>query len=399
MTRIVARSWRSWVGAGIATLVVVGGLIWLWIIASRPVDEPIAGDPARQARSGSAPAWRGGSSRPVNPALPPPPAPPVVGPTPASSAGHTADPCTSLLDPVIPTGFEMETVHGITIAWAPAAPAPPRPAPYDVALQPVAAAYLTAGLLEEAARFTGTEPRDQLTVVVYPTREAMIADTMAPPWSGALYDGGAIRVPAKPDDDLGLEVSTLRHEVMHAQLHAAVGCMPAWFNEGVAMYFAGEVMLQEWFAMLREPPVLELGVLEASSILEASDEKAAILYAQSQAMVAFIVEQPGGSEVRAAVDAVRQAHTVSAQAGRELWQRKYPDVTPRAVLDHLAMKLFALPPGRELDRILAGAICCGGLRMVSELGCHGTAIPVPEPKGRFWLDRTMLPWSVCRVKW
>src|SRR5258706_549503 len=74
--------------------------------------------------------------------------------------------------------------------------------------------------------------------------------TGAPPWAGGAYDG-AVRVPAAPRNELGVSIATLRHEVMHAQLHAAVGCLPVWFNEGTAMYFAGAVPALEWLKLLR----------------------------------------------------------------------------------------------------------------------------------------------------
>jgi hypothetical protein len=138
---------------------------------------------------------------------------------------ETVDPCTAIEDPEIPPGYEQTTADGNTIAWSRATP----PGPADRPLRPLVLARLVSALLEEAADATGTTARTSLVVIVYPSRDDFRAGAHAPAWSAGLYDGG-VELPASAMADLGVDMETLRHEVMHAQLHLAVGCMPVWFN-------------------------------------------------------------------------------------------------------------------------------------------------------------------------
>src|SRR5262249_35755116 len=120
------------------------------------------------------------------------------------------DPCEPVEELPLPTGFETLTAENVSIAWRPGEPAP---------TSPLVIAHLAAGVLAEAAQVTGTSVRSHLTVVLYPTKEDFQA-TGAPSWSSGLYDG-LVRLPPDLASELGIRLSTLRHEIMHAQLHAA----------------------------------------------------------------------------------------------------------------------------------------------------------------------------------
>ena len=300
---------------------------------------------------------------------------------------HLADPCSDLGEPTIPPELDELTLQGITIAWP--RTSPEDPSPYDSPVRPVALAYLVSGLLAEAAELTGTTPRTTLAVVIYTSGEDLRARTKVPSWANGLYDGAAVRVPITPRGDIGVSIATLRHEVMHAQLHAAVGCMPAWFNEGLAMYFAGNAPITEWLAQIRHPEPLEVATLSAPTIDEQRPEIALRLYAQSFAMIMYIAERGGETGLRAAVQ--------TAHAGEKaLWDRLAPAVDERAVTDVLARRLFGVPRGRELDAVLANTICCYGLRSLADLGCRG--VP-PHPNETIWTDRTNSPRAACSTRW
>ncbi|HEU0034837.1 MAG TPA: hypothetical protein VFQ53_29635 [Kofleriaceae bacterium] len=302
---------------------------------------------------------------------------------------HTVDPCTVLLEPAIPDGFDTVTASGITVA---APPFDPQTAsPTDGPLRPLALAHAIAGMLEEAAALTGTPRRDQLTVIVYPTRDEYFAQTHAPAWSAGLYDGRAVRIPAKLSSDLGVAASTLRHEIMHAQLHAAVGCMPAWFNEGIAMYFGDPPPVHEWLAMLRERDVFDLDTLQRPVIDEKLARDAATrAYARSLAMVMYLVEHGGEASLGKAVQTVLDSHTDAPRLA--VWNRLYPRVDSRAVLDTLATKIFGTT---DLDDVLGAAICCYGLRAPAELACRAATTRSTEST---WVDRTATP-AACRNEW
>ena len=343
---------RTWLLAGLA---IVGLVVWLWRsereparIAERPSAAPRAPVTTPRAPS-SAPALERSARSATLPRAQ------LFD----ASARHTADPCTAPIDPVIPRGFEQITEANITIAWDPAEAS----GAFDRPLRPVALAHAVAGLLAEAAQLTGTDRREQLTVIVDPSPDAMQARTRTPAWVGGLYDGGAVHVPARPSADLGVAMATLRHEVMHAHVHATVGCVPFWFNEGLADYFAQDVPLREWIALVRDREAFELP--RDPSVLDLHDEHAARLYAVSLAMVVYLVQQRGEQGVREAVRIAQSTDTPLA-----LWEALHANVDHRALVDALATKLFGMPPGVELDAIVRGTLCCRKLRQPTEVTCH-----------------------------
>jgi hypothetical protein len=303
------------------------------------------------------------------------------------------DPCTAAGEPTIPAGYDTVVADGVTVAWLPSNPGSPEP--YDDSFRPTAVAYLVEGLLAEAAALTGTPRRERLTVIVYPSRNSLLAVTSTPAWTTALYDG-AVRLVVEQRAELGVSIPSLRHEVMHAQLHTAVGCMPAWFNEGLAMYFTGTPSVHEWIAMLRQPDTFDLGLLDAPRAA-LSRERARRAQAESLAMIVFLVERSGELGLQAAVRTQKAAARESPQAGPELWERLYPGAGHRALLDSLAHKIFGVPPGDKLDSILKAAICCYGLREVSAFHCRGAPL---RPNETVWTDDdTTLPHAVCSATW
>lgn len=328
------------------------------------------------------------TSQPAIPELPPPPETPELH-------GHdTVDPCTAGWEAAIPAGYETAVADGITVAWLPGQVV--NPGPYDVAVKPTAVAYLVNGLLEEAAALSGTQRRDRLVVILYPSRDSFTAMTHSPAWADGLYDGGAVRLAVQSSADLGVSISTLRHEVMHAQLHTAVGCMPSWFNEGLAMYFAGTPPARQWVRMLRSPDAFDLRSLEAPALDAMPGDRAERAYAESLAMIVFLVEHSGERGLQAAVGTLRASARESPHAGLDLWDRLYPGMGHRDVLDALAHKIFGVPLGSELDSLWKGALCCHGLRAVSELGCRGAPL---RPDKTAWLDQASSPRAACYTTW
>jgi hypothetical protein len=377
----------------IVGFLVLGVLVWLLRAALEPAPAPVsvfdAGVASRLAQPALPQVSRGAIA-----ALPPA----AEIPEPPNLRGHDAvDPCTAGWEPVIPPSYDTATALGITVAWLPAEAA--SPSPYDVALKPTAVAYLINGLLEEAAALTATARREQLTVIIYPSQADYVARTGAPRWSGGLYDGGAVRLPLTPSADLGVATSTLRHELMHAQLHTAVGCMPAWFNEGISMYFAGTPPVREWIRMVRSRDPFDLAPLQAPSLSEMTSDNAYRAYAESLAMIVFVIEHTGEAGLRTTVQTLQAAVRESPRAGLELWDRLVPGAGHSAVLDSLARKIFGVALGSELDTILKGAVCCYGLRAVTELGCRAGSPPLDGASKDGWLDRSGPRRAFCRSTW
>jgi len=371
----------------------VGVCVVLWLL--RGALDPAPSPPAT-VHAGA--ASRSGSSTPTPPpaSTPQPAAPELLPPPePPPLRGHDAvDPCTAAWEPAIPAGYATVIADGITVAWLPGEPV--SSGPYDVALQPTAVAYLVNGLLEEAAALTGTLRRERLTVIVDPSKDSFLAHTGAPAWSEGEYDGGAVRLAVRSSAELGVVIATLRHELMHAQLHTTVGCMPAWLNEGLAMYFAGTAPIRPWIKMLRSPDTFDLTALQIPSLAAMPADRADRAYAESLAMIVFLVERSGPPGIPAAVHALRAASREAPRAGLDLWERLYPGAGHHEVLSALAHKIFGVALGSELDDVFKGAVCCHGLRAVNELACRGTPL---RPDRTSWLDQTTTPRAACSATW
>lgn len=296
---------------------------------------------------------------------------------------HSADPCRPVAEPSIPDGDERLTAQNITLAWPEGGPS---------LREPTAFAYLVAGLLEEAASVTGTVRVDRLTVIFYSTLEEFRALSGAPKWAGGLYDG-AVKIPMMKGEPFGASLTTLRDELMHAQLHAGVGCTPLWFNEGLAMHFAGRPLRQEWMRMLRDGQALAPASLETSTVEEGTRDDIDLVYAQSLAMVLFMVERrPADAGIREAISEL--AGVGSSPSNRlRLWSRHYSEVGGRELLDFLARRIFKLRRGPELDAVFQTAVCCHGDDL-SDFGCYGAPL---VPGKSIWFDRNRTPSAICRA--
>jgi len=349
---------------------------------------PQAGVAPRPAPSTVTPA-----SRHAIPELPSAPEASEAPEAPELHGQDTLDPCKAGREPAIPAGYATVMADGVTVAWLPSPPG--TPGPYDDSFRPTAVAYLINGLLAEAAALTGTQRRERLAVIVYPSRNALLAVTHAPPWTG-LYDGGAVHLVVQSNAELGVSIVTLRHEVMHAQLHVAVGCMPSWFNEGLALYFTGTPLVRQWLDMLHHPDGFDLASLEASTFAGLPRDRTERARAESLAMIVFLIEHSGELGLQGAVRTLQATAREAGPAGPGLWERLYPGAGHRALLDSLARKIFGVPPGDKLDRILKAAICCYGLREVSAFHCRGAP---PHPNETIWYDDTSSPRAFCSAEW
>jgi hypothetical protein len=375
------------------------GLLAAWYRGTRPPAPPPVSarapepkpalEPNPELESTRAPPPRPprepGSARP--PLSEPKPEPELAeGPRPKAgrrSFFHTADPCRPVAEPRLPAGYDGMSAQGITLAW-----------PLDGAplLEPTAFAYLVAGLLEEAAQLTGTERRERLTVIFYASREDLHTLGGAPKWASGLYDG-AVLLPAEPGKDFGVQMPSLRHEVMHAQLHTGAGCTPMWFNEGTAMYFSGLPPRRGWTRMLRKQKVVDFGTMATSTFDDPEKENVDHMYAQSLAMVLFMIDRSGESALKDAVLGLRAAPRADARrAALDLWGHLNPGVAPRDLLDSLARRMFRAPQPPTPDDLLRSAVCCYGATRLREFGCRLS--PLDETKD-IWVDESRSPAAVC----
>jgi len=388
-----ARRWR-WVG-GLA-LVLIAGAVWLWRVASAPGSEaatPVV--PPRAERAPSAPVGR--TARAALPG-PPPSLATAVAPGFDPAVADGADPCWPAHVASLPSDYKAVTIGGVTVAWDPAG--------HDrrgnsSRVHPLEIAAIAAGMLEEAAQLIGTAPRPDLAIIVDASEDEFRARTGALPWMGGFYDGGAIRTFTDASAPLGVGIETLRHEVMHAQLHTAVGCVPTWFNEGLAQYFEGAPALRRWFALLRERRIAEPGELRDAGLgRTASVDEIRRAYATSFAMVFYLAPHGDLDRVREAVRWLRAAQADGEP--HELWSAIAPGVAGREVLTALADRLFGATLGPELDATLAGTVCCADLSSLAGVACRrGPPPPADEKYGEAvgWTDHASTPAAWCSTHW
>jgi hypothetical protein len=109
-------------------------------------------------------------------------------------------------------------------------------------------------------------------------------------------------------------------------------------------------------------------------------------------MVMYIVDRAGDPGLRSAAAALHAAD--SERAAIEHWEKSYPGIGPPQLLDFLATKLFAKPRA-ELDPLLAGPLCCHGLRDLATVACRATAARATT---RPWFEGTA-PRALCENKW
>ena len=347
---------KPWKIVAIVAGVIIGLLVLLW----RQTDEhAVVGARGKDAGVGvSASASVSDDRRSPTLTLAPTPAETAAGSRVHAEPTEAIDPCDPLPRVDIPAGFDSTVIDGITIAWQHDA----APGPLDVALSPTMLARVVQGALADAADATGTVPRAQLVVFVHSSLRDLRAGDSVPAWAGGTYDG-AVHVARDGRSELGVRVSTLRHEVMHAQLHAAVGCMPAWFNEGIASYFSSELPLRDLFAMLRDHALLDMPVMEARTFASLGDADSARAYWQGVAMVAYAIERGDGGSLPSLVHRIGTLGSAD-EVRLTAWRHWFPGIGGQAVLDAFARHLFGGPP--RLD----GTICCSGLRDFEVLSCH-----------------------------
>jgi hypothetical protein len=318
---------------------------------------------------------------------PPPASQPAPAPPPArrASLSHSADPCRPVASPDLPGDYPRVTAQGVTVAWLSGE------APIS---EPTAFAYLVAGLLEEAALLTGTARREQVTVILYDSMAQFHAITKAPSWADGLYTG-TVHLPVFPSRDFGVRLQALRHELMHAQLHSVVGCMPVWFNEGLAMRFGGQAPRRGWIRMLRDRLSLDFDALAVSSVDELPKPDPEIVYAQSLAMVLFLEERSPEDAIEDAVgDLVAGRSRPRAEVLR-LWSRLRPGASRADLLNALSRRVFQMPTGPDLDSLFQkSAICCYGTTRLAQFGCRGAP---PQPGKTSWLDDSRKPIALCET--
>lgn len=147
----------------------------------------------------------------------------------------------------------------------------------------------------------GEYPREEIPVVLY-SSVAFRDVTLAPDWSGGLFDGRVIRIPVggltTVEEAAGL-LSILVHEMTHAFLYRmAPEGLPLWFNEGLATTFQGydPARIRTMFA--ENPPAGLATLDDVDRALRGRGGDVFAAYAAARLAIAELEEMRGFGAVR-----------------------------------------------------------------------------------------------------
>lgn len=226
----------------------------------------------------------------------------------------------------IQQGYERQTRNGVTILW---------PSASLSSSQANEIAGQVDRSLDDAAALTGTERRQTLTVVVYPSRSELLAVSCARAWAAALFDG-TLRVVANTTPE-GVDSRELRHETLHAQLSPLAPSAPKWFHEGVAQSFAREPPpTKVWGLMVKNRTWVPFTSLDGSFQAFEGASDAELAYAQAYGLVELMRELGADASIataRAAFQSGADTPTALARACRR------SEVTGEELITFLSARL------------------------------------------------------------
>ena len=146
----------------------------------------------------------------------------------------------------------------------------------------------------------GEYPKDGITVILY-ARSSFKSVTLAPEWSGGLYDG-KIRMPVgglkTVEEAVGL-LELLVHEMTHAFIYRmAPAGLPLWFNEGLATAIQGwdPGKIRTYFS--EHPPDALVSFDDVDRALRGRGGDVTAAYAAACLAIGDIVEMRGFGAVR-----------------------------------------------------------------------------------------------------
>jgi len=161
----------------------------------------------------------------------------------------------------------------------------------------------------------GSYPSNAINVVLYTDRQFRDI-TGAPEWAGGGFDG-QIRMPvAGATQNLRAFDRILTHELTHAMLHAISNRnVPAWLNEGLAMYFEGEDMVAPEKRLAAARAFVPLANL-VSGYTGLTETQANIAYDMSAFATNVLIARIGMINVGTLLQDLDRGHTVDTALPR-----------------------------------------------------------------------------------
>lgn len=162
--------------------------------------------------------------------------------------------------------------------------------------------------IRETAALLGERPRDELTILVYRSRDDLHASTCVQAWSEAVFDG-SLHIDAASLASSTRAMEVVRHEATHAQLRALGVPLPVWIDEGLAQLVAdeeGPYQRERWARMVASRQAISFGHLDASFQDIDDPTDAGLAYVQSLGQILWLRDRRGDGFAREIVRAVRE---------------------------------------------------------------------------------------------
>jgi tetratricopeptide (TPR) repeat protein len=188
------------------------------------------------------------------------------------------------------------------------------------------------GDFAEIENALGYTPREPIGVILY-TAEVFTDITRAPSWVGAVNDG-RIRVPVQGLTGVTPRLArVLKHELAHSFIRLkSRGNAPVWLHEGIAQWLEGErsgAAAAMLVAAYEKNAHLSLADLE-SSFLGKSDTVAEFAYAWSLAVVEYIAQSGGLSDIDRILERIG-AGSSTESALRSTLRLGYPEIEEETI--------------------------------------------------------------------
>ncbi len=154
--------------------------------------------------------------------------------------------------------------------------------------------------LARGASLLGVPQREELTIFVHPSAEAMRRATCTQAWTGAVFDG-ALETDVETLAAGRRGETSLAHEAFHASIHPAVPNVPTWLDEGLAEYASGEdrpSLLRSYELMVREHTWIPFATMNDAFLVIDDGTDAGLAYDQALAMVEWLVDRRGERGIR-----------------------------------------------------------------------------------------------------
>ncbi len=167
---------------------------------------------------------------------------------------------------------------------------------------------------DDLARDLGAPPHDSIQVTLY-TEQAFFDVTRAPSWTGALNDG-KLRIPISGLNSMTSELARiLKHELAHSFINQlSAGRCPTWLHEGIAQFLEPKSLgsdgaqLARLFKSERNIP---LNAMEGS-FMRFSSVEAYVAYAESLAVVSYINDAYGMSDIQRILQRLSEGSSTEA---------------------------------------------------------------------------------------